>query len=64
MQMEIIIKVNTLMACPKVLENICGRMVVVIREILSKEKEVDMVFGIRIKMEMSVIKGIILMTRK
>ena len=64
MQMEIIIKVNTLMACSKVLENICGRMVVVIREILSKEKEVDMVFGIRIKMEMSVIKGIILMTRK
>ena len=64
MQTAIIIKVNISMAFPKVLENICGRTVVVIREILSKEKEVDMVFGIRIKMEMSVIKGIILMTRK
>lgn len=39
------------MGCLKDLENIFGQMEVLIKEILSKDKEVVMVFGRQIKIE-------------
>ena len=58
MEMEIIIKESSLMGCLKVMDAMFGMMEVCTKEILSKESEMDMVFGRPVNRGLNHIKDI------